>query len=50
MTRWLALFEDKPREEAAWIRDKHAADHFAYLKANAVKIRIGGGLRPEPGA
>jgi uncharacterized protein len=50
MTRWVAIFEDHPRETAAWVRDKHADDHFAYLAANAEKIRIGGGLRPAPGA
>lgn len=49
MTRWVAIFDDQPREQAAWIRERHDADHFAYLAANADKIRIGGGLRPAPG-
>lgn len=49
MTRWVAILEDHSRETAGWVRDSHADDHFAYLAANADKIRIGGGLRPAPG-
>ena len=49
MTRWIAIFEDNPEEQAGWVRRQHAEDHFAYLAANSSRIRIGGGLRTEPG-
>lgn len=31
------------------MRKQHAQDHFDYLAAHADQIRIGGGLRHEPG-
>lgn len=50
MARWVAIFEDKPEAEAGWVRRDHAEAHFAYLAQHADRIRLGGGLRPEPGA
>jgi uncharacterized protein len=47
MTRWVAIFEDKP--ETDWIRKDHSKEHFAYLAEHSDKILIGGGLRPNPG-
>lgn len=47
MARWVAIFEDDP--QAGWVRDRHDKDHFAYLERNKDKIRLGGGLRPDPG-
>ena len=48
MTRWVAIFEDNPEEQAGWVRKQHAKDHFAYLEMNADTIRLAGGLRPSP--
>jgi uncharacterized protein YciI len=48
MTRWVAIFEDNPEEQAGWVRRQHAADHFAYLEMHTDTIRLAGGLRPSP--
>jgi uncharacterized protein YciI len=48
MTRWVAIFEDNPEEQAGWVRKQHAKDHFAYLEMNADAIKLAGGLRPSP--
>jgi hypothetical protein len=44
----LRFFEDNPEKLAGWVREKHAVDHFAYLKVHADTIRLAGGLRPNP--
>ena len=31
MTRWVAILEDNPEEQAGWVRKQHAEDHFADL-------------------
>jgi hypothetical protein len=48
MARWVAIFEDNAEAEASWVRKQHAADHFSYLKANSDRIKLAGGLRPDP--
>jgi uncharacterized protein YciI len=50
MTRWVAIFEDHPEEQAGWVRRDHARDHLNYLDRHRDRILIGGGLREEPGA
>ncbi len=49
MARWVALFEDHPREIGDPIRKNHHQAHFDYLAAHSDRILIGGGLRPGPG-
>lgn len=49
MPRWIAIFEDHPAEIGAPIRRDCEQAHIDYLAANADRIRIGGGLRQEPG-
>ena len=48
MTRWVAILEDHPEEQAGWVRKQYANDHFAYLKMNTDTIRLAGGLRAPP--
>lgn len=48
MTRWVAIFEDHPREIGDPIRKNHHQAHFDYLSAHSDRILIGGGLRPDP--
>ena len=48
MTRWVAIFEDNPEDQAGWVRRQHSGDHFAYLKMNTDTIKLAGGLRPDP--
>lgn len=48
MPRWIVYFEDTPAMLAH--RRAHGAAHIAYLKANADRILIGGGLRAVPEA
>ncbi|MBZ0259653.1 MAG: YciI family protein [Hyphomicrobiales bacterium] len=47
MARWVAIFDDDPK--ALKLREDHHEAHFQYLALHAGKIRIAGGLRPEPG-
>ena len=47
MTRWVAIFEDNPEDQAGWVRRQHSGDHFAYLKMNTDTIKLAGGLRPN---
>lgn len=50
MARWVAIFEDQPREIGDPIRkDQNQEQHFDYLAAHSDRILIGGGLRPAPG-
>lgn len=49
MTRWVAVFEDHPAEIGGCIRRDHDRAHFEYLAKHADTIRIGGGLRDNPG-
>jgi len=49
MARWVALFEDHPREIGDPIRKNHSQAHFDYLAEHSDRILIGGGLRPNPG-
>lgn len=49
MSRWVAIFEDHSAEIGGPIRSDHAQAHFDYLAEHAAKIRIGGGLRDNPG-
>jgi uncharacterized protein YciI len=48
MARWVALFEDHPREIGDPIRKNHSQAHFDYLAEHSDRILIGGGLRPNP--
>lgn len=48
MTRWVAIFQDRPREVGEPIRKQFGQAHFDYLAQHADKILIGGGLRPDP--
>ncbi|MDQ7793842.1 MAG: YciI family protein [bacterium] len=45
--RWVAIFDDN--EDAGEIRDRHSADHYAYLDGNRDAILLAGGLRSAPG-
>jgi uncharacterized protein YciI len=47
VARWVAIFDDDPK--ALKVRGDHHEAHFEYLALHADKIRIAGGLRPEPG-
>lgn len=47
MARWVVIFEDSAG--MLDVRQRHGAEHLAYLDANKDKILIGGGLRPTPG-
>jgi len=47
MARWVVIFEDSADMLA--VRQRHDAEHLAYLDANKDKILIGGGLRCAPG-
>lgn len=49
MARWVAIFEDQPREIGDPIRKNHGQAHFDYLAEHSDRILIGGGLRPNPG-
>ena len=48
MARWVALFEDHPREIGDPIRKNHSQAHFDYRAEHSDRILIGGGLRPNP--
>jgi uncharacterized protein len=48
MARWVALFEDHPREVGEPIRKHHHQAHFDYLQQHSDRILIGGGLRQGP--
>lgn len=47
MTRWVAVFQDRPREIGEPIRKKYAQAHFDFLEQHADRILIGGGLRAD---
>jgi hypothetical protein len=47
VARWVAIFNDDPG--ALKVRVDHHEAHFQYLTLHTDKIRIAGGLRPEPG-
>ena len=47
MGRWVAIFNDDPH--ALKVREDHHEAHFQYLALHTDRIRIAGGLRPEPG-
>ncbi|MFN4165852.1 YciI family protein [Ferrovibrio sp.] len=47
MTRWIALFTDGP--EMMGVRREREPAHLAYLRQHGEHIRIGGGLREQPG-
>jgi uncharacterized protein len=47
MARWVVIFEDTP--EMLDIRRSFGIEHLDFLRANASKIQIGGGLRNGPG-
>ena len=48
MARWVAIFEDQPREIGEPVRKQFAQAHFDYLEKHGDRILIGGGLRPDP--
>ena len=50
MARWVAIFEDQPRELSEDVRKTFAQAHFDYLQQHSDRILIGGGLRPDPDA
>jgi uncharacterized protein len=47
VARWVAIFDDDPK--ALKVRADHHEAHFQHLALHSEKIRIAGGLRPEPG-
>lgn len=47
MARWVVIFDDKP--EMLDVRKNLGSEHLDFLRANAAKILIGGGLRSGPG-
>jgi hypothetical protein len=49
MARWIALFEDHDEDISGPIRKQHGQAHFDYLATHAEHIRLGGGLRRDPG-
>lgn len=48
MTRWVVIFDDTPGMLP--VRKARGGEHIAYLKENADRILIGGGLRSVPDA
>lgn len=46
--RWVAIFEDALGMQT--VRERHEAEHFAYLRRHQDEILLAGGLREGPGS